>query len=276
MIKTVKLGDRDVPALGQGTWRLGEDRRAKAEETAALRDGVARGLTLIDTAEMYGDGDTERFLGEALAGLRDQVYLVSKVYPQNAGRGPIERACEGSLRRLRTDHLDLYLLHWRGSTPLAETIEGMEALKRAGKIGDWGVSNFDTADMAELAKAGGDGCVTNQILYNLARRGPEFDLLPDLQRRGVAAMAYSPIEQGGLPDLPALIQVAERHAATAFQIALAWVLRQPGLIAIPKAASAAHVAQNAGAADIALSPDDLALIDRALPPPTRKTALEML
>jgi diketogulonate reductase-like aldo/keto reductase len=275
-MKTVKLGARSVPALGQGTWRLGEDRRAKAQEIAALRDGVARGLTLIDTAEMYGDGETETLVGEALAGLREQVYLVSKVYPQNAGRGPIERACEASLRRLRTDRLDLYLLHWRGSVPLAETVEGMEALKRAGKIGDWGVSNFDTADMAQLAKAGGDGCVTNQILYNLSRRGPEFDLLPDLQRRGIAAMAYSPIEQGALPSSPALTAIAKRHAATIFQVALAWVLRQPGLIAIPKAANLEHVAQNAGAADITLMPEDLAAIDAALPPPSRKTALEML
>jgi diketogulonate reductase-like aldo/keto reductase len=276
MMKTTRLGDRDVPVLGQGTWRLGEDRRAKAEESAALRDGVARGLTLIDTAEMYGEGDTESFLGEALAGLREQVYLVSKVYPQNAGRGPIERACEASLRRLRTDHLDLYLLHWRGSVPLTETVEGLEALKAAGKIGDWGVSNFDTADMAQLAKAGGDGCVTNQILYNLARRGAEFDLLPDLQRRGIAAMAYSPIAQGDLPAWPVLTQVAKRHAASVFQIALAWVLRQPGLIAIPKAASLAHVGENAGAADIDLSADDLAAIDAAAPPPSRKIPLEML
>jgi diketogulonate reductase-like aldo/keto reductase len=275
-MKTVKIGARSVPALGQGTWLLGENRRAKAQETAAIQDGVARGLTLIDTAEMYGDGDTESFIGEALAGLRDQVYLVSKVYPQNAGRGPIERACEASLRRLRTDRLDLYLLHWRGAVPLAETVEGMEALKAAGKIGDWGVSNFDTADMAQLAKAGGDGCVTNQILYNLARRGPEFDLLPDLQTRGISAMAYSPIEQGALPDAPVIAQIAKRHSATVFQIALAWVLRQPGLIAIPKAASLAHVAENAGAADIVLTAEDLAAIDAALPPPSRKSPLEML
>jgi diketogulonate reductase-like aldo/keto reductase len=275
-MKTLKLGGRLVPALGQGTWKLGEDRRARAAETAALRDGVARGLTLIDTAEMYGDGDTESFLGEALSGLRDQIYLVSKVYPQNAGRGPIERACEASLRRLRTDHLDLYLLHWRGSVPLAETVEGMEALKTAGKIGDWGVSNFDTADMAQLAKAGGDGCVTNQILYNLARRGAEFELLPDLQRRAVTAMAYSPIEQGNLPHSPALAQIAKRHSATVFQIALAWVLRQPGLIAIPKAGSGAHVAENAGATHIALTAADLAAIDAERPAPTHKMPLEML
>jgi diketogulonate reductase-like aldo/keto reductase len=276
MMKTVKLGARVAPALGQGTWRLGEDRRGRAQEAAAIQDGVARGLTLIDTAEMYGDGETETFLGEALDGLRDQVYLVSKVYPQNAGRGPIERACEASLRRLRTDHLDLYLLHWRGSVPLAETVEGMEALKAAGKIGDWGVSNFDTGDMAQLAKAGGDGCVTNQVLYNLARRGPEFDLFPDLRKRGVAPMAYSPIEQGALPDAPVIDEIAKRHAATVFQIALAWVLRQPGLIAIPKAANLAHVAENAGAADIVLTAEDLTEIDAALPPPSRKIPLEML
>ena len=275
-MKTVKLGARSVPALGQGTWRLGEDRRGKAQETAAIHDGIARGLTLIDTAEMYGDGETESFLGEALLGLRDQVYLVSKVYPQNAGRGPIERACEASLRRLRTDRLDLYLLHWRGSVPLAETIEGMEALQKAGKIGDWGVSNFDTADMAQLAKAGGDGCVTNQILYNLARRGPEFDVFPDLQRRGIAAMAYSPIEQGALPSSAALTQIAKRRSATIFQIALAWVLRQPGLVAIPKASSVSHMAENAAAAEIALTEAELAAIDSELPPPRRKTPLEML
>jgi diketogulonate reductase-like aldo/keto reductase len=275
-MKTVKLGARSVPALGQGTWRLGEDQRARAQEAAAIRDGVARGMTLIDTAEMYGDGETESFLGEALAGLRDQIYLVSKVYPQNAGRGPIERACEASLRRLRTDRLDLYLLHWLGSVPLAETVEGMEALKAAGKIADWGVSNFDTADMAQLAKAGGDGCVTNQILYNLARRGPEFDLLPDLLARGLVAMAYSPIEQGDLPTAPALAQISRQHAASMFQIALAWVLRQPGLIAIPKAASLDHVAENAGAADIDLTAADLAAIDAVLPPPNRKVPLEML
>ncbi len=275
-MKTVKLGARTVPALGQGSWRLGENRRARAEETAAIRDGVARGLTLIDTAEMYGDGDTETFLGEALAGLRDQIYLVSKVYPQNAGRGPIERACEASLRRLRTDHLDLYLLHWRGSVPLGETVEGMEALKRAGKIGDWGVSNFDTSDMAQLSKAGGEGCVTNQILYNLARRGPEFDLLADLTDRGIASMAYSPIHEGALPTSSALREIAARHTATVFQIALAWVLRRAGLIAIPKAASPAHVVENAGAAGILLTAGDLAVIDAEFPPPNRKTPLEML
>jgi diketogulonate reductase-like aldo/keto reductase len=268
--------DLRVPALGQGTWRMGEAPARHAAETAALREGVALGMTLIDTAEMYGDGATETFLGKALAGLRDAVFLVSKVYPQNAGGVRLERACEASLRRLQTDRIDLYLLHWRGSIPLAETVRGMEGLVAAGKIRAWGVSNLDTDDMDELVRAGGSGCVTDQILYNVTRRGPEFDLLPALARRGMSAMAYSPVEQGNLPAGGALAAVAQRHGATAYQVALAWAMRRPEVIAIPKAATLAHVRENRAAADLVLTAEDLAAIDAAFPPPHRKAPLDML
>jgi diketogulonate reductase-like aldo/keto reductase len=267
---------RSVPALGQGTWGLGETPAKRTQEIAALRTGIDLGMTLIDTAEMYGDGDTESFLGEALAGLRPQVFLVSKVYPQNAGRGRIERSCDASLRRLNTDYIDLYLLHWRGGVPLAETVEGMEALQRAGKIGAWGVSNLDLSDMDELVKAGGQACATDQILYNVTRRGTEFALLPALSARGVPAMAYSPIEQGRIPTDGVLAKVGARHGVNAYQAALAWVLRRPDVIAIPKAASTAHVRENRAAADLILTDEDLAEIDAAFPPPTRKTRLDML
>lgn len=265
-----------VPALGQGTWRMGETASRRAAETAALREGVALGMTLIDTAEMYGDGATESFLGNALAGLRDTVFLVSKVYPQNAGGARLERACEASLRRLKTDRLDLYLLHWRGSIPLAETVRGMEALVAAGKIRAWGVSNLDTDDIDELVRAGGKACVTDQILYNVTRRGPEFDLLPDLAKRSMTAMAYSPVEQGNLPETGALATVGQRLGATAYQVALAWVMRRPEVIAIPKAATLAHVRENRAAAELVLTDDDLALIDAAFPAPRRKSSLDML
>ena len=276
-MRAVTLPDAaSVPALGQGTWRMGEDPRLRTQEIHALRTGVELGITLIDTAEMYGDGETETLLGEALAGIRDQVFLVSKVYPHNAGRGRIERACEASLRRMKTDSLDLYLLHWRGSVPLAETVEGMEALLAAGKIRRWGVSNLDAKDMGELYRAGGDGCATNQILYNVTERGPEFDLLPELARRRVPAMAYSPLGQGHLPKSRALSGVAERHGVTPFQVALAWVLRDPNVIAIPKAGTEAHVREMRSAAELQLTAEDLAQIDRDFPPPTRKTPLAML
>ena len=276
-MRTIDLpGIGSVPLVGQGTWRMGEAPASQRRETDALRLGVELGLTVIDTAEMYGDGATESFLGEALTGLRDEVVLVSKAYPKNAGRGRLERACEGSLRRLRTDRLDLYLLHWRGSVPLAETVEGMEALRAAGKIGAWGVSNLDLADMDELAAAGGRSCATDQILYSVSRRGPEFDLLPALAGRGVSVMAYSPVDQGRLRTGGVLKVVAERHGATAYQVALAWVLRRPGVIAIPKAADASHVRENRAAADLELTTDDLADIDAEFPPPARRTRLEML
>ena len=277
MTRSVALPDlTQVPALGQGTWRMGEDPRRRTEEIAALRAGIELGLTLIDTAEMYGDGATESLLGEAVQGVRDQVFLVSKVYPQNSGRGRIERACEASLRRLKTDRLDLYLLHWRGAVPLAETVEGMEALVSAGKIRRWGVSNLDPGDMEELFRAGGETCAANQVLYNVTERGVEFDLLPLLKARRVPTMAYSPIGQGELPASEALDSIGQRLGATPFQVALAWVLRDPMVIAIPKAGVLTHVEANRRALDLRLTPDDLAAIDADFPPPTRSSRLAML
>jgi diketogulonate reductase-like aldo/keto reductase len=255
---------------------MGEDAHLRRQEIAALRIGLELGMTLVDTAEMYGDGATESLLGEALAGLRDQVFLVSKAYPQNAGRGRLERACEASLRRLKTDRLDLYLLHWRGSVPLAETVAGMEALIAAGKIRRWGVSNLDSADMDELVRAGGEHCATDQILYNVTERGAEYDLLPELAQRHIPVMAYSPVGQGRLPDSPALAAIAKRYGVTPFQIALAWVLRDPNVIAIPKAADEAHVRDNLRAAGLVLDDDDLAAIDAEFPAPTQRTRLAML
>lgn len=276
-MRSVMLPDQtEVSALGQGTWRMGEDARLRSQEIAALRTGIDLGITLIDTAEMYGDGATESLVGEALDGIRDQIFLVSKVYPQNAGRDRIEKACEASLKRLKTDRLDVYLLHWRGSVPLAETIEGMDALIKAGKIRRWGVSNLDHEDMEELFCAGGQACATNQVLYNVTERGPEFDLLPLLTQHHIPAMAYSPIGQGALPASSALSAVAERHDATPFQVALAWVLRDPNVIAIPKAGDGDHVADNHRALDLSLTPQDLAAIDADFPPPTRQTRLAML
>ncbi len=277
MIRSVRLPDASsVPALGQGTWHMGEQPNRRRDEVAAIRLGIELGMTLIDTAEMYGDGGAEEMLGEALRDLRDQVFLVSKVYPHNAGRGRIERACEASLKRLNTDRLDLYLLHWRGSVPLAETVEGMQALVQAGKIRRWGVSNFDARDMQELWSAGGEACATNQILYNVTERGPEYDLMPQLARRGAPVMAYSPVGQGRLPRSRALEAVAARHQATPFQIALAWALRDPAVIAIPKATSQAHVRDNRRAGDLVLTAQDLAEIDVDFPPPSRRTPLAML
>jgi diketogulonate reductase-like aldo/keto reductase len=276
-IRTVRLPDgQSVPCLGQGTWRMGETPSKRAQEIAALRYGLDLGLTLIDTAEMYADGGAESLLGEALQGRRDQVFLVSKVYPQNAGGAALRRACENSLRRLATDRIDLYLLHWRGGAPLKATIEGMTALEREGKIRAWGVSNFDAGDMEELFGAGGAECATNQILYNLVRRGPEFDLLPAMAARAIPVMAYSPIEQGRLPKSSALDEIARRHGATPFQIALAWVLRRPDVIAIPKAATIAHVTANRDALALALDEEALAALDEAFAPPRRKTPLAMI
>jgi diketogulonate reductase-like aldo/keto reductase len=277
MIRTVALPDRTaVPALGLGTWRMGEDSRRRQQEIRAVHAGIDLGMTLIDTAEMYGDGATEQLLGEALKGLRDQVFLVSKVYPQNAGRGRIEKACDASLKRLGTDRLDLYLLHWRGPIPLAETVEGMEALMRAGKIRHWGVSNLDTSDMQELLRQGGGACATNQILYNVTERGAEFNLIPLLKSRQIPAMAYSPIGQGRLPHSPALSAIAKRHGVTPFSVALAWVLRDPTVIAIPKAGDLDHLKANRAALDLQLTSEDLAAIDAEFPPPSRKSRLAML
>jgi len=269
-------GGEVVPSMGQGTWKMGERAERRSDEIAALRVGVELGMTLVDTAEMYGDGAAETLICEVLGDRRDQLFLVSKAYPQNASRSRLASACEASLKRLGTDRLDLYLLHWRGSVPLAETIEAREALKSAGKIRHWGVSNLDTDDMDELVAAGGDGCVTDQILYNLVRRGPELDLLPWLAQHKVPVMAYSPVEQGRLTSHPALDKVAAKVGATPAQVALAWTLRHDGLIAIPKASSIAHVRENRAAADIVLSDAALATLDAAFPRPAGRRPLEML
>jgi diketogulonate reductase-like aldo/keto reductase len=266
-----------VPVLGQGTWFMGESAQHAADEIRALQAGIDAGLTLIDTAEMYADGRAEEIVGRAIRGRRDDVALVSKVLPGNATRRGVARACEGSLRRLGTDRIDLYLLHWRGPHPLAETVEALERLVDEGKIGRWGVSNFDTDDMQELAGLpGGDAVQANQVLYNLGRRGIEFDLLPWCRARTIPIMAYSPIEQGRLLRDPALGRVAARHGVTPAAAALAWVLREPGVIAIPKTASLEHLKQNLACLDVALAAQDLAELDQAFAPPRRKRALEML
>lgn len=277
-MKTVRLpSGEQLPALGQGTWYMGEDRSARKHEIAALQLGLDLGLTLIDTAEMYAEGGAEQVVGEALAGRREQAFVVSKVYPHNASRQGAIAACERSLRRLKTDHIDLYLLHWRGQYPLAETMAAFEALLRAGKIRHYGVSNLDLADMQELWRTpGGRGVAVNQLLYNLGRRGIEWDLLPWLRQHGVATMAYSPIEQARLLRHKGLQDFARRHGMTAAQAALAWLLAQDGVIAIPKSASPARVRENAAACDITLSAEQRGELDRLFAAPTGPTPLEML
>jgi diketogulonate reductase-like aldo/keto reductase len=266
-----------VPQLGQGTWRMGETARARLEEVAALKLGLDLGMTLLDTAEMYADGIAEEIVAEAIEGRRDEVFLVSKVLPENASRAGTIKACERSLKRLKTDRIDLYLLHWRGRPPLAETLDAFLALQAAGAIRYWGVSNFDLEDMEELlALKGGRDCATNQVLYNLKRRGIEMGLLPWSREAGMPIMAYSPIEQGRLLRNSTLISVAARHDATPAQIALAWVLRQKDMIVIPKAGSEAHVSQNRAALDIKLNREDFAELDRVFPAPKRLVPLELL
>jgi diketogulonate reductase-like aldo/keto reductase len=255
---------------------MGEDSRRRAEEVAALRLGLDLGMTLIDTAEMYGSGGAEEVIREAIDGRREEIFLVSKVLPSNASRAGTIRACEASLKRLGTDRIDLYLLHWRGGVPLAETVAAFEALKSTGKILHWGVSNLDVDDMADLAAAGGSGVEANQVLYNLQARGIEFDLLLQSQADRIPIMAYSPVGQGDLARHPALVEIARRHGATAAQVALAWVLRQPGVIAIPKASRLEHVRENRAAVDLRLSKEDLARLDAAFPPPRRKVPLEII
>ncbi|MDX8030516.1 aldo/keto reductase [Lentzea sp. BCCO 10_0856] len=264
-----------IPALGMGTWMMAENPSRRAAEIAALRAGIDLDMTLIDTAEMYGSGASESLVGEAVAGRRDSVFLVSKVLPSNATAKGTVRACEASLRRLGTDRLDLYLLHWRGRVPLAQTLDGFAELIEAGKIRHWGVSNFDLADVRELTALPGL-CQTNQILYNLSRRGPEHDLLPWHASAGMPVMAYSPVEQGRLLGSPVLAEVARRHDATPAQVALAWVLRLPHVNAIPKAGTVEHVRENAGALSLRLSSVDLADLDRAFLPPDGPEPLAML
>jgi diketogulonate reductase-like aldo/keto reductase len=279
-MRTVALPDGErVPALGQGTWRMGENKRAHADEVAALRLGVDLGMTLIDTAEMYGEGAAEKVVADAIADQRDRVFVVTKAYPHNASRTELPKACERSLKRLRIDAIDLYLLHWRErSTQLAETVEAFEKLRTAGKIKRWGVSNFDVDDMKELwAIENGTNCAANQVLYNLENREIEFGLLDWSANNKVPIMAYSPVGHGrGLLDNPILKKIANRHNATTSQIALAWVLRQPGVIAIPKASKEKHVRDNARSIEIKLTDEDLADLDREVPPPKSKKRLPML
>jgi diketogulonate reductase-like aldo/keto reductase len=266
-----------MPAFGLGTWRMGENARKRADEVTALAHGLSLGVSLIDTAEMYGDGEAETIVADAVVDKRDEVFIVSKVLPSNSSKRGTIAACERSLKRLRTDRIDLYLLHWRGSPALRETIEAFEALKDAGKILDWGVSNFDSGEMEELAKPpNGAACATNQVLYNLTRRGIEFDLMPWCRARKIPIMAYSPIEQGRMLGHAALREVAGRHKATSAQVALAWLLRQDGVIVIPKASTLAHVEEDLAALDLRLTPDDLATLDHAFPPPKKATSLDML
>ncbi len=274
-MRTVRLPDgATVPALGQGTWRMGEGEYTPQQEANALRQGIDLGMTLIDTAEMYGNGASEKVVAAAIAGQRDRAFVVSKVFPHNASHKAMPGACEASLQRLGTDRLDLYLLHWPGGVPLSETIEAFEKLREAGKILRWGVSNFDVDDMTEL---GSDAVMTDQVLYNPSVRGIEFDLMPWCAERRIPVMAYSPVGQGGaLLKHKALAEVAARHNATPAQIAIAWTLRLPGVISIPKASTPAHVAANAAAAKLELTADDLAIIDAAFPPPRRAQRLEML
>jgi len=266
-----------IAALGQGTWHLAERPARRSDEIAAIRLGLDLGLNLVDTAEMYADGAAEVLVGEAIAGRRDEVFLVDKVLPHHATRTGTVRACQASLARLAVDHIDLYLLHWRGRVPLAETVAGFADLQAAGLIRYWGVSNLDVDDLIELTDVpGGDQAQTDQILYNLVRRGPEYALLPWLSAHGIPAMAYSPIEQGRLLGHPVLIEVAQRHSATPAQIALAWVLAHDGVNAIPRTGSPDHVRDNAEARGISLGRDDLYLLDQAFPPPVRPRRLEAL
>lgn len=270
-------GGETIPVLGQGTWQMADNRARRADEIKALQAGVDLGMTLIDTAEMYGSGAAEELVGEALGMRRKDIFIVSKVLPENASRQGTIKACERSLKRLQTDRLDLYLLHWRGSVPLRETLEAFDALQKDGKIRHWGVSNFDVEDMEELlALPGGRAVATNQVLYNLSRRGTERDLLPWSQKFGMPVMAYSPVDQGRLLGNSALKEIGRRLEATPAQVALAWVLQQKGVCAIPKAGSVKHVTENHAALTLRLTAEDISAIDAAFPPPKRKIPLEMI
>ncbi len=276
-MRTVALPSGEViPVLGQGTWQIGEHRSRRAAEIAALRLGLDLGLTLIDTAEMYADGGAEEVVGEAVADRRDEVFIVSKLYPHNATRRGTIAACERSLCRLGTDRIDLYLLHWRGAARLDDLLEAFAELVQAGKIRHYGVSNFDTGDLASLwALPGGAATATDQVLYSLTRRGIETGVLPWCRSRGVPVMAYSSLDQGRLRSDGALTAVATRHGVTPHQVALAWVLRQDGVLTIPKAVTPAHVRQNRAALDLSLTPEDLAELDRSFPPPRGAVPLDM-
>ena len=276
-MKTLQLiSGKEIPILGQGTWRMGEKASQKTAEIAALKLGMDLGMTLIDTAEMYGEGGAEKIVSKAIAGRRSEIYLVSKFYPYNASYDGLIAACDRSLSRLKTDYLDLYLLHWRGSVPLSETLEGLQYLKQAGKILDYGVSNFDTEDMKEAESLPeGNEIVTNQVLYNLKRRGIEWDLLPWSKQRQIPIMAYSPVEQRAFVNDSKLDSIATRHNATSTQVALAWLLHQDHVISIPKATKPDHVKENRAALDIKLTVEDFRELDLAFKPPQRKMSLAM-
>ena len=277
-MRTIELSSgQAIPVLGMGTWRMGENSQHRQREIHALRHGLDLGMTLIDTAEMYGEGGAEEVIAEALAHRRSEAFLVSKVYPHNASRSGAIAACERSLKRLKTDYLDLYLLHWRGAVPLAETLDAFQTLQQAGKIRSYGVSNFDTDDMAEAAQLkGGEAITVNQVLYNLSRRGVEWHLLPWCRQHHVPVMAYSPIEQGRLLNNRALQQMAQDREVTIAQMAIAWLLHQEDIIAIPKSSRVEHVTQNYAALDLTLSAEELAMLEDAFPAPARPTPLEML
>jgi diketogulonate reductase-like aldo/keto reductase len=275
-MKTVRLPSGDaMPAFGMGTWFMGEKRADRPREVAALRRGLDLGVQLIDTAEMYGEGGAEEVVGEAIAGRRDGLFIVSKVYPHNASRKGAIAACERSLKRLKTDRLDLYLLHWRGNVPFAETVEAFEALRAAGKIRHWGVSNLDSGDMQELWSVS-QAAQANQLLYNLTRRGIEWDLLPWQRERRIPTMAYSPIEQARLLNNRALAGFAKRHGMTPAQAALAWLLAKDDIVVIPKASDPAHLEDNFGSMNVKLTRPQLAELDRAFPAPKGPGPLEML
>jgi len=277
-MRTLPLSNSgEIPVLGLGTWRMGEVASRRKAEVAAVREAIAMGYRLIDTAEMYANGGAEEVVADALAGRRDDVFIVSKVYPHNAGAKSALLACERSLRRLRTDRLDLYLLHWRGRIPLAETVDAFERLRREGKVARWGVSNFDTHDIEELvALPDGDRCAVNQVLYHLGERGVEWSLAKRCERHAIAIMAYSPVGEGDLLRHPQLRAIARTIGATPAQVALAWLLRDPHVIAIPKTSNAAHVVENRATTSLALSPQTLARIDEAFPPPSRATRLAVI
>ena len=265
-----------MPVLGLGTWRMGESGRRRADELDALKYGLDLGYPMIDTAEMYGEGVAEEIVGEAIKGRSRRPYIVSKVYPHNATRAGTVAACERSLKRLGVERIDLYLLHWRGGAPLKDTFEAFHRLREAGKIADFGVSNFDRGDMEEAARLDNGLTGSNQVLYCLSRRGPEFDLLPLMRKRSIPLMAYSPLDQGRLLTKPALKKLASEAGCTPAQLALAWVMAQPGVVTIPKSSSRERVQENFGALDVRLTPEIAAELDRAFPPPKGKQALEML